>query len=62
MHIFKDLLRCKSEVIKVWAFFFILSLLANSPHSVFVLFLISGGFSIFITSLAIMFVKTGHHL
>jgi hypothetical protein len=55
----KNLWTCRNKVLLAWLFFFCLSLVGKTPHSIFILFLISGAFSIGVTSLAILYIKSG---
>lgn len=58
MEILKNLWKYKNNVLIAWLFFFMLSLVGNSPYSIFILFLISGAWAIGITLLGIMYVKS----
>ena len=54
-----DLWKCKKEIGFVWLFFFLLSICGKSPHSILYLLLVSCLFSIGVTSLGILYVKSG---
>jgi NAD(P)H-nitrite reductase large subunit len=55
----ENLWSCKNQVLIAWLFFFCVSLTGESPYSVYKLFLISGAFSMGITMIAILYVKSG---
>lgn len=55
----KNLWTCRNNVFIAWLFFFCLSLAGKTPHGIFILFLISGGWAIGVTLLGILYVKSG---
>lgn len=52
-----NLFACWRNILSAWIFFFLLSLAGKSPYGLFLQVLISGAFSILITSSAIAYVK-----
>jgi hypothetical protein len=54
---FSRLYLCKGEILKCWLFFFVLSMVGDTPHSTLGLFLISGLFSVFVVSLALLCIR-----
>ena len=54
MKLIKNLWICRNNILTVWIFFFCLSMIGKSPYDAFTLLMISGLFSITITSLIIM--------
>jgi hypothetical protein len=42
----------KKEIAQTWAFFFVLSLISKTPHTIFILLLLSGLYTLIIVILA----------
>ena len=53
----KDLWTCRNNLLMVWLFFFCLSLVGETPHSIFILILISGIYTLCIALFTILIIK-----
>lgn len=57
--VFKNLWSYKNNILITWLFFFCITLIGKTPYNIFILFLISGIFSLIIILLYIFYVKSG---
>lgn len=57
----KNLWICKNNLLMSWLFFFCLSLVGKTSHSIFMLFSISGAYALGVTLFAILIINFGYY-